>query len=73
VISSAQVRTMLLGRRAWTMAPQRVQVCEVVSASRRLSSWHSPQTRMPASIARMDILPGQSCQIWCGDITTSQT
>ncbi|MNP25178.1 hypothetical protein D3C76_1179730 [compost metagenome] len=32
-MSSAQVRTILLGLRACTMAPQRVQVCELRSPS----------------------------------------
>ncbi|MNZ84097.1 hypothetical protein D3C78_1028420 [compost metagenome] len=37
-ISSAQVRAMLFGRRACTMAPQRVQVCEVLSGCCLFSS-----------------------------------
>ncbi|MNE18325.1 hypothetical protein D3C80_1113560 [compost metagenome] len=57
VISNAQVRTRLFGRRACTTAPQRVQVCASLSGSWRFSSWHSPQTRMPASIARMQVFP----------------
>ncbi|MNJ76768.1 hypothetical protein D3C77_741190 [compost metagenome] len=38
VISSAQVRARLLGRRACTSAPQRVQVWLLAPASWRLSS-----------------------------------
>ncbi|MNN51268.1 hypothetical protein D3C81_1658950 [compost metagenome] len=37
-MSSAQVRTILLGRRACTIAPQRVQVCDLLSESCRFSS-----------------------------------
>ena len=46
---------MLFGRRGCSFAPQRLQRgCSFPSA--RFNWWHSPQTRMPASIARIVVL-----------------
>ncbi|MCY1360861.1 hypothetical protein D9M69_475070 [compost metagenome] len=56
VISNAQLRAMLFGRRACSFASQRRHCCCDCSSVMRLSWWHSAQTRMPASIARIVIL-----------------